>query len=72
MTADDSEDDEPGALVIVALLVGLPLLFGMLLYLIASEQPAMRGNRDGYAFVGALAGFILGAVVRHFLIRPRR
>ena len=67
----DHEDDEPGALVIVALLVGLPLLGGMLLYLIAGSCETMQGHRDGYAFIGALAGFVSGAVVRHLLIRTR-
>lgn len=72
MAAYDSEDYEPGALVIVALLVGLPVLLGTLLYLVANAQPALRADRNGYAFAGAVAGFVIGAVVRHFLIRPRR
>jgi hypothetical protein len=72
MAARDSEDSEPGALVIVALLVGLPLMTGTLLHVIANEHLTMRGDRDAYAFAGALGGFVIGAVVRHLLIRARR
>jgi len=65
----EPEDREPGALVIVALLVGLPLLFGTLLFVIAKGNPTMRGDDETYAFIGALAGFVIGALVRHVMLR---
>ena len=67
--SSDHEDDEPGVLVIVALLVALPLMCGTLLFLIAKANPSMTSDRDGYAFAGALAGFVIGAVARHRMLR---
>jgi hypothetical protein len=65
----DHEDDEPGVLVIVALLVAMPLMCGTLLFLIAKGNPAMTSDRSGYGFAGALAGFVIGAVARHRMLR---
>jgi hypothetical protein len=65
----DHEADEPGALVIVALLVALPVLCGALLFLIAKRNPATTSDRDAYALVGVLAGFVIGAIARHRVLR---
>ena len=65
----DHEDDEPGVLVIVALLVALPLMCGTLLFLIAKANPSMTIDRNGYGFTGALSGFVIGAVARHRMLR---
>ena len=69
MPSMHDEDLEPGVLVTVALLVVLPLMGATLLYLIAKGQPSMTGDRSNYGFVGALGGFVIGAIARHFMLR---
>jgi hypothetical protein len=70
MANQNDPDHEPGMLVVIALLVALPLMGGCLLHAIAAGNAAMSGHQDAYALVGGLAGFIIGAVVRHLLMRP--
>jgi hypothetical protein len=55
----------------VALLFGLPLLGGLLLHSIANASPRFVAEREELAFVGALGGMIVGAVIVYLLRRAR-
>ena len=67
---DDADADEGGTLLMIALLVGMPLLGATLLHLVARRNPTMSADDDVWALVGLLAGFIIGAV-SHWALRRR-
>ena len=46
-----------------ALLIGLPALGGTVMFVVAKGNTSMTNDRATYAVAGALAGWILGAVL---------
>jgi hypothetical protein len=55
-----------------ALLCGLPILGGVLLFTIARRNESMTLDRDTYGFVGGLGGWIVGAVLFYATRRDHR